>query len=336
MSEARVEPYRPTRGESAAIVIVNWNGGELLHRCLDAVSAQTVAPARVLVVDNASTDRSCDNLAARYPQVELIRLDRNVGFAAANNVAASRATDCKWLALLNPDAFPDPRWLEQLLLAASRHPDDVCFGSRLLQADAPQMLDGVGDVYHFSGLVWREARGRTMSARYLEEREIFSPCAAAALYRRDVFVALGGFDEDYFCYVEDVDFGFRLRLMGHRCLYVPGAVVLHKGSALSGRRSDFAIYHGHRNLMWTFVKNMPGALFWLLLPVHLIVEVMTVLLLACLGHGRVALKAKIDALRGLPHIWKKRTALQSARVVRPVDLARALHLSIRRSDLSLR
>ncbi len=100
------------------------------------------------------------------------------------------------------------------------------------------------------------------------EREVFSACAAAALYRRDVFEALGGLDEDFFCYMEDVDLGFRLRLAGWGCTYVPTAVVHHVGSATSGRRSHFTTYHGHRNLVWVFFKNMPGALLWLYLPQH--------------------------------------------------------------------
>jgi GT2 family glycosyltransferase len=95
----------------------------------------------------------------------------------------------------------------------------------------------------------------------------------------------GNFDEDFFCYFEDVDLGFRLRLSGYRCLFVPGAVAQHVGSGTSGgQHSDFATYHGHRNIVWTFVKNMPGVLFWLLLPLHLALNVVTLFWFA--GHGR--------------------------------------------------
>jgi GT2 family glycosyltransferase len=86
------------------------------------------------------------------------------------------------------------------------------------------------------------------------------------LYRRSALIELGGFDEDYFCYVEDVDLGFRLRLAGHQCLYIPSSIVHHVGSgSTGGKNSDFAVYHGHRNLVWTYVKDMPGFLFWLFL-----------------------------------------------------------------------
>ncbi|MGH6893859.1 MAG: glycosyltransferase family 2 protein, partial [Dongiaceae bacterium] len=257
----------------------------------------------------ASHDGSADRVPAEFPMVSLIKLDTNSGFAAGNNLAARRAEGCEWIALLNPDAFPEPDWLKALMDAAAKHPDYTFFGSRMLMADEPDRLDGVGDVYHVSGLVWREGHGASASSHFLEEREIFSPCAAAALYRRDAFLEAGGFDEDFFCYVEDVDLGFRLRLLGHRCLYVPRSVVAHKGSALTGRQSDFSIYHGHRNLVWTYVKNFPGPWFWLYLPQHILLNLLTPLGFLRGGFA-AACKAKIDALRGLPRAWRKRREIQ--------------------------
>ncbi len=98
---------------------------------------------------------------------------------------------------------------------------------------------------------------------------MFSPCAAAALYRRDMLRQVGGFDEAFFCYCEDVDLGFRIRLEGGRCIQVPDAVVSHVGSAISGKHSPFAIYHGARNGVWVMVKNLPLVLLAPLLPIHL-------------------------------------------------------------------
>lgn len=145
--------------------------------------------------------------------------------------------------------------------------------------------------------------------------EIFSPCAAAALYRRQALVEVGGFDDDFFCYVEDVDLGFRLRLMRHRAMYVRDAVVHHVGSATTGgQHSDFAVYHGHRNLVWTFVKNMPGKVFWPLLPLHLAMNLVALAVFPLRGQGRVIVRAKWDAIRGLPKMWRKRKVIQSMRL----------------------
>lgn len=323
--------HRPAGGadrEAVAVLIVNWNGARFLDRCLRALAAQTVQPREIIVVDNASSDGSVA-LLRRHPQVHLMALDENTGFAQGNNLAMAAAGDARWLALVNPDAFVAPDWLETLLRAARAHPEAAAFSSRLLDAAEPRRLDGDGDAYHVSGLAWRIGHGRTLppSGDDQPPRRVFSPCAAAALYRADAVRAAGGFDEDYFCYVEDVDLGFRLRLAGHDCLHVPRAVAHHVGSATTGgQHSDFAVYHGHRNLVWTFVKNMPGALFWLLLPLHLALNAFSLAWFALRGQGRVIRRAQRDALRGLPSAWRKRHEIQRLRVASLADIGRCLHL----------
>lgn len=298
------------------VVIVNWNGERFLERCLYALMDQTVRPHEVILVDNASTDGSI-GIVRRFPSVRLVALDHNTGFARGNNLAiAAASTDSEWIALLNPDAFPEPRWLEELLLSAQDNPEFEVFGSKLVNASAPTVLDGAGDAYHMSGLVWRMGHGKAVPSPQESVREIFSPCAAAALYRRSALLEVGGFDEDYFCYVEDVDLGFRLRLRGYRCLYVPDSVAHHVGSGTTGgKHSGFAVYHGHRNLVWTYVKNMPGTLFWLLLPLHMAMNVAVVAWFAMHGQGATIWRAKIDAIKGLGVMWSKRRIIQRERIV---------------------
>ena len=304
--------------KSVAVIIVNWNGEEFLGRCLDALMAQSVTPFEIIVVDNASSDGSVDILK-RFPSVRLIELDQNTGFARGNNLAIEAVSnEVEWIALLNPDAFASPYWLEEMLETASCHPEFDVFGSKLLKASDSQVLDGVGDIYHLRGLVWRNGHGLSelLVGEKAEEQEIFSPCAAAALYRRDALLKVGGFDEDFFCYTEDVDLGFRLRLRGYRCMYVPKSIVYHVGSGTTGsQHSEFAIYHGHRNLVWTFIKNMPGWLFWLCLPVHIAMNIVSIFWFAYRGLGRVVVKAKWDALLGVSSMWRKRQKIQQQRDV---------------------
>jgi len=279
----------------------------------------------VLVIDNASDKPAPAELLSKHPRVTLIQNQTNLGFAAANNQAIKWFEDAEWLALLNPDAFPEPDWLEQIIAAARENPGYTAFASRQLMDVSRDLLDGDGDAYHVSGLVWREGHGKNKSEATQELREIFSPCAAAALYRRDALMSVDGFDEDFFCYVEDVDLGFRLRLMGCRCLLVPRAVVHHIGSATTGgQQSDFAVYHGHRNLVWTYVKNMPGWLFWVCLPLHIAMNFATVGVFIMRGKGRVILRAKWDAIRGLPKMWRKRQDIQRKRVTSVGEIWRVL------------
>lgn len=308
---------------SITVLVVNWNSGALLQECLNNLSGQTLMPQRVLIVDNASTDHSAA-FTERHAEVHLLQMTVNLGFAAGNNRALAEC-DTEFVALLNPDAFPEPDWLEKLLSAANVYPDVTAFGSRQLCRGHPEVLDGIGDSYHISGLVWRERHGMLQQKWDLVPREIFSACAAAAFYRRQALVEVGGFDEGYFCYVEDVDLGFRLRLSGHKAMYVPDAVVHHVGSATTGgQHSDFSVYHGHRNLVWTFVKNMPGALFWLLLPLHLMMNVLMVVWFMAHGQGRVIVRAKWDAIKGMPKVWAERQKIQARRVAKVKDIWRVL------------
>jgi hypothetical protein len=156
----RATPDAPGAGARVAVVIVNHNSGPLLGRCLASLAAQSRPPSRTIVVDNASTDGSAAGLPG---SVECIRLPRNAGFAAANNVGIERSADCEWVALLNPDAFPEPGWLEALLDAAAGGPRYSFFASRQLCADDPARLDGVGDEYAVSGLAWRRGYRRLVS-----------------------------------------------------------------------------------------------------------------------------------------------------------------------------
>ncbi len=228
----------------------------------------------------------------------------------------------RWLALLNADAFPQPDWLDQLMAAAASHPG-AFFASRQIRADQPQLLDGEGDVYHVSGLAWRGDYNARVSPPG-SIREVFSACGAAALIPRREFLAVEGFDEDYFAYQEDVDLGFRLRLLGLKCYLIPTAIVHHMGSAATGKLSDFVIYHGHRNLVWTFVKDMPTGLFWIYLPLHIAMNCFYVVSYSLRGRGPVIWSSKLDALRGLRDVLTKRGHVQPQRRVSTVSVWKAM------------
>ncbi|HEX2243491.1 MAG TPA: glycosyltransferase family 2 protein [Gammaproteobacteria bacterium] len=314
-----------TYRDSLAVIVVNWNSGRNLKRCVESLLAQVSRPRRIIIVDNASEDDSLASLDSLDCAVEIHRMERNLGFAAANNFALGLASDCAWVALLNPDAFAAPDWLAQLLEAARSHPEFTFFASRMLSDAAPTLLDGAGDVYHFTGLAWRRGHGRSAGARYLQWDEVFSACAGAALYHRDALLDIGGFDESFFCYVEDVDLGFRLRLRGHRCMYVPVAVVHHVGSASTGKDSDLSVYYGHRNLIWAFFKNMPALLLAAFLMPHLVANVCAIMKHVMHGQGRIAFYAKLDAMKNLRHVFEQRKHVQKARTVSAWRIAKMLN-----------
>jgi GT2 family glycosyltransferase len=299
----------------AAVIVVNWNSGNDLEKCLIALKNQTRPPEQIIVVDNASSDDSLLGIEEKFPNVELIRLDDNTGFSHGNNLGVQKVRDCEWIAFLNPDAFAVPDWLENLLHAAGQNPGVAFFGSHMLRHDVADELDGTGDVYHVSGLAWRRDHGLSVSLNERVTGEVFSACAAAAMIRKDVFLEAGGFDENFNSYFEDVDLGFRIRLLGHRCLYVADAVVAHVGSGSTQRYSDYAIYHGNRNLVWAYVKNMPGMLFWIYLPQHLLANGAALLWFTVKGKAGVVFRAKMDALKDLPRVFAQRQTLQQTRKI---------------------
>jgi GT2 family glycosyltransferase len=203
------------------------------------------------------------------------------------------------------------------------------FGSTQMDAIDPSRLDGTGDCYFCGGLPWRGGHGWPVNA-LPPEGEVFSPCAAAALYRSDAFHAVGGFDERYFCYVEDVDLGFRLRLWGHRCVQIPAAIVDHVGGASSGGgNSPFARFQGTRNVIWCFVKNMPAGLLLPLLPVFAAVLLLLLAYGAKRGQAGIVAKAFVAAIRGLPEVWGDRRKVQQGRKATTATIANALSWSPR-------
>jgi GT2 family glycosyltransferase len=307
-----------------AVIIVNHNGGEHLIRCLEGLRRQIRRPERIIVIDNDSREQPVTGGETWLAGVDLIRSDINLGFAAANNLAVARCPEAEWIALLNPDAVPAADWLAELDKATRQFPEYDCFACLQLDAAHPDRLDGAGDGLTRAGRPFRRGFGLAAGTAFTESDEVFSACGAAMLIRRQVFLEAGGFDADFFCYLEDVDLGYRLRLAGHRCRYIPSAVVHHAGSALTGWRSDFSTYHGHRNLEWLFLKNTPGWLFWRYLPGHLLLTLAALVRCARRGQLRIFLKAKSNALGGLPGMWRKRRGIQARSTASHTVIHRAL------------
>lgn len=302
-----------------SVIVVNWNGAAVLNRCLIALQQQRFRDFEVILVDNGSTDDSISRVEVDFPTIHVVRLEGNVGFASANNLGAEHARG-QWLALLNNDAFPEPMWLQALVAATERYPSYSGFASLQLQDCSEDRIDGAGDTYHCWGVSWRAGVGEPLNEQWQVERDIFAPCAAAAMYRREEFLAAGGFDSNFFCYFEDVDLGFRMNMRGGKFRFIPQARVVHVGSATSGLNSAFARYHGHRNLVWTFLKNMPAPLLLICLPGHVILNIAALILFAAKGEGATVLRAKLDAFSKIAWVLRDRVRTQRSRTIPIMEL----------------
>ncbi|MGN0376594.1 MAG: glycosyltransferase family 2 protein [Suilimivivens sp.] len=273
---------------STTVVIPNYNGMRYIGDCLDSVLAGSSVP-EVVVVDNGSTDGSCEFIREKYPRIRLLALEENTGFSHAVNVGIEEA-DTKYVFLLNNDTVLDKKCVEELERAMENA--DGCFsvGAKMINMRFPEKIDDAGDFY--CALGWAYARGKDREAsKYGKSGRIFSACAGAALYRKELFETVGLFDEAHFAYLEDIDIGYRANISGYRNEFAPKAIVYHAGSGVSGsRHNPFKVDLTARNSIYLIYKNMPVLQVILNLPFLLAGYLVKFLFFSKKGMGKVYLK----------------------------------------------
>lgn len=298
---------------TVSLIIPNWNGAHHLVDCLDSLKDQCKDDVEVVVVDNASTDGSLALLEGQYPWVERIALDDNFGFSAAVN-AGIRATSAPLVVLLNNDTRAAPDWLQQLLTGLNRYPDASFAASKMLLFDPPHRIDSAGD--HFSlltGAGFNIGAGEPADA-YADPAWVLGACAGAAIYRRSLFEDIGLFDEDFFLIFEDVDLDLRAQVAGHRCIYLPDAVVYHKRGASTDNSSRAVAARAWRNQIWVAGKNLPPLLlcWWSLMFAQELFRLVVFSVLARMWrnlvrrHSRAVSPAPLDKSQPAPS-WRQGT-----------------------------
>lgn len=253
------------------VIIPNYNGKKYLEPCLTSLFASEpaerdgTAPFCVTVVDNGSDDGSVEYLREHFPQVKLITFAENKGFCAAVN-AGILASDTPFVLLLNNDTTVEDRFVSFMTEAISENAGFFSVGAKMVSMQEPDRVDTAGDFY--CALGWAFARGKGKPAsHYMRPCDVFSACAGAAIYRREILERIGLFDETHFAYLEDMDLGYRARLYGYRNRFEPRAVVYHAGSAFSGSRYNaFKVRLSSRNSVYLIGKNMPPLQILINLP----------------------------------------------------------------------
>jgi len=214
-----------------SIVIPIWNGLRWIDGCLAALAAQTLAPLEVIAVDNGSRDGSVAHLRAAHPSVRVVELAGNTGFAHAVNRGIEVARS-DLVALLNTDVVLDCDWLERTSAALDADSNAASVACKMLEVGDDTRVYDAGDVLRRDGACEQRGRFCRDDGGWDQAGEVFGACAGAALYRRAAVLSVGGFDERYFAYLEDVDLALALRLSGWRCRYEP-AVARHAGEGSS-------------------------------------------------------------------------------------------------------
>ena len=268
-------------GIRSTIVIPNFNGINYIENCLASLADE---PARVIVVDNGSTDGSRQLVQEKFPGARMIALEKNSGFCTAVN-RGMEASDTAYVILLNNDTTVRPGFVRALEAALEKDARVFSGAAKMVNMRRPELIDDAGDYY--CALGWAFAAGKDKPAqRYNRQREIFSACGGACIYRRSILGETGMLDENHFAYLEDVDLGYRAKLFGYRNLYVPEAVVYHAGSASTGSRYNaFNAELTAANSVYVVYKNMPPAQILINLPFLLVGFVLKLLFYCRKGLG---------------------------------------------------
>lgn len=299
-----------------SVVIPNWNGKRFLAGCLDSLGRQSYKNVEVIIVDNGSKDGSVEFLESSYAHVRLLRYEQNTGFSVAVNWGIREAKG-EFVALLNNDTIVDENWLSELVKAMREHPEIGSAGCKMLAYDDHKLLDGAGDGYRRGGLPGRIGHRERDIGRFDRPRYILGACGGAAIYRHQLFEEIGYLDEDYFAYLEDVDFGLRAQSAGYKCYYVPMAIVYHLGCGTTGSGySPLVVRLSSQNNLNTIVKNIPTPLLIKFLP-EIIYWQLYYLAVCTVRGGQVIpwFQGMIKAVRMLPKMLEKRRQNLSKRKV---------------------
>lgn len=313
-----------------SVVIVNWNGERFLKGCLTSVFSDGFKPIEVIFVDNGSTDSSVEFVRKNYPEVKIIENTENLGFARANNQGIRLASG-KYILTLNNDTVLRKGFFSELVGAAEGSGSEAgMWAVKILSFDDKDVIDSVGGLLIYpDGLARGRGRLEIDDGQYDRFEEVFIPSACAGLYRRSMLEEVGLFDEDFFAYCEDTDLGVRARLAGWKALSVPGAALYHYYSGTGGRYTPFKAYLVERNRIWVALKNFPLRLL-ALMPFYTVWRYVVQVygILARRGSGgrfvegfskaglvKVLVRAYIDALKSLPAVLKKRSAIRKKRAV---------------------
>jgi GT2 family glycosyltransferase len=295
-----------------SVVIPNYNGEQLLPICLDALRLQSYRDFETIIVDDASTDGSVALLEREYPEDRVLRLEQNMGLAGACNRGAAIARG-EILVLLNTDTEAEAGWLAALVHALVQHPEAGSAASKMLLFDQRDTLHTAGDLYGTDGIprnrgVWQRDEGQ-----YDQDLAVFSGCGGAVAYRREAWDAVGGFDEDLFMYLEDVDLGWRLQLAGYCAVFAPQARVYHRLSATGG--GALSSFYTGRNTIWILAKDVPGFLLrrhWQAI-LRAQWRIAWQALRAWRGEAaRARLRGQIAGVLGSPRMLRKRRAVQAS------------------------
>jgi GT2 family glycosyltransferase len=306
-----------------SVIILNWNGKHFLETCLTALRRQTFRDFEAILVDNGSEDGSAEYVRTHFPEVRLIALHENRGFTGGNIAGwelVRNGPPHGLIVLLNNDTEAHPLWLEEIHEASRNYPSAGTFASKMMMFDERNRIENCGFSMSTIGFTIDLGRGELDSPAWSEPRQVFGACAGAAAYRRGMLEDVGFLDNDFFMTSEDVDLSFRAQLRGYDCWMIPKAIVYHRYRGAMSKFPTRQAFFTHRNSEFVYLKNMPAGLMLSHLPGRIIYERAATVYSFSAGYGRTFVKAKIDALRQLAPVFRKRNEIQERKTISNAQL----------------
>lgn len=297
-----------------SVIILNWNGKQFLEDCLRAMRRQTLRDFETIVVDNGSTDGSVEYIRTHFSEMTLVALPENLGFTGGNIAGYAQASG-NLVVLLNNDTEAHPSWLEEIHTASQAYPHAGSFASKMMYFDERGRVENCGFDLGLMGATVDLGRDELDGPEWTQTRKVFGACGGAVAYRRRMLEEIGFLDPEFGMIYEDADLSFRAQLRGYECVYVPGAIVYHRYRVTIGKVPSRQVFYSQRNIEFVYLKNMPLALILRSLPQRLLYEVGAAIYFSMQGTGSAFFRAKLDVLKHLPSIVRKRSEIQKRRTV---------------------
>jgi hypothetical protein len=300
-----------------SIIIANYNSGSYLDSCLESLQALAFRDFEVILVDNGSKDDSFDRAQAGFPDLQFVQLGHNSGYSHANNMGVDQAGG-EYLVFLNPDTYVDPNWLDEMVNYLDRNPDVGIVTPKTLLMHQPDRINACGINIHLAGFPF--LRGWMEPADQMNEiADVSAVVGSGFMVRSSVYERAGGFDREFFLYIEDIDLSWRTRLMGHRCVYLPDAVIYHDYQL---RLTPQKFFYLERNRYQKLLKTLKWPTLLVLTPVLVLGDLVS--WSYAVMSGPRFLGAKINSyvklLIHLPQILKRRRRTQRIRVIRDHEI----------------
>lgn len=284
------------------IIIPNYNGNKFLKECIESLYTQTYSNFKTIVIDNNSTDSDYLWLN-NYKNIIFKRLDNNYGFDRAVNEGI-KLSNSDYVVLLNNDTVATKDWLENLVKTIEDDKKIFSVCSKMIRYDDKNIIDDAGDGYNLFGWGYKIGDGANVE-KYSTNREVFSSCAGASIYRRSILDEIGYFDNHFFAYMEDIDISYRAKIYGYKNIYCADAKIYHIGSATSGSKyNSFKIRLSARNNVYVPYKNMPFLVLLINSPFLILGFLIKYLFFVEKGFGKEYKEGFVEGIKTLDKVKK--------------------------------